>query len=80
MDTAVLLAIAGILLVLWLAGFALNLVGAFVHVLLILAIVVCGRALLSRAALAPCDGAAASRNAPETAPRNGTGSAGPRQA
>jgi len=36
----VLLAIAGILLVLWLAGFALNLVGAFVHVLLILAIVV----------------------------------------
>ncbi len=35
-----LLAIAGILLVLWLAGFALNVVGTFVHVLLVLAVVV----------------------------------------
>ena len=33
-----LLAIAGILLVLWLAGFALNLVGSFVHVLLVLGV------------------------------------------
>ena len=34
-----LLALAGILLVLWIAGFALHLVGAFIHVLLILALV-----------------------------------------
>ena len=34
-----LLAIAGILLVLWIAGFALHVVGAFVHVLLILAVI-----------------------------------------
>ncbi len=35
-----LLAIAGVLFVLWLIGFALHLVGSFIHIALVLAIVV----------------------------------------
>lgn len=35
-----LLTLAGVLLVLWILGFAMNVVGSFIHIVLVLAIIV----------------------------------------